>query len=349
MYSSLVSDTIEGAFIELIDGSIWAIKGFTHPKNGLICFPKYIPVLDGYRVKGIYRYNRLSGLSEMWSVIRDRYKHYISFSEVYDRVVPIIPLNMIKHFYSPVNKTLEVVRKTPSSPIYRDLRDFILLLCSEAGIPLSRIGISGSLLVGIVGEESDIDLVVYGREYGLKVYNALKRLHIRGVEVSRLTEKYILRLYQERVKDTKMLFKVFSSLESRKILQGIFRNRMYFIRLLKYDKQIEYGRLKFKSLGKVIVRAKIVDTSESIFTPCTYSIEVLEVAEGDRRALLAIKLYSLRGRFCELVWDGAEVLIQGRLEQCIDLDSDETYYQISVNDPGDIIIPIRREINPLQP
>ncbi len=349
MYQRLVDDIIEGAYVELVDGSIWAVKGFIHPREGLICFPKYIPVISGDRSKGIQRYIKLDGLSDMWSILRSRYRHFVTFSEAYDKIVPVIPFIFIKKIYSPIERTKRVIDEAPQSPIYRDLRDFILLLSAEGGIPLDRIGISGSLLIGLESEESDLDILVYGLEYGLKAYKALKSLHKKRVEVSRLTEKHILKLYRERVKDTKILFKVFYSLESRKMLQGVFRNRMYFIRLLRYDSKIKYGKIKYKGLGKVIVRAKVTDTSESIFTPCTYDIEVLEVAEGDRKALLAIKAYSMRGRFCELVWDGTEVLIQGRLERFIDLEKHEAYYQISVNDPGDIIIPIRRESNPLQP
>ena len=72
-----------------------------------------------------------------------------------------------------------------------------------------------------------------------------------------------------------MSFEDFVLVESRKAFQGKFMGTDYFIRFVKDWSEIseQYGDVCFKNSGYAKITAKIADSSDSLFTPCTYKLK----------------------------------------------------------------------------
>jgi predicted nucleotidyltransferase len=99
-------------------------------------------------------------------------------------------------------------------------------------------------------------------------------------------------------------------------LQGIFEGRDFFLRCVKDWQEVdeEYGVIQYKNVGYAKIKAKIVDDSEAIFTPCHYKIGNVKILQGSHVRELR-EIVSFRGRFCEQARKGEIVVAQGKLEE----------------------------------
>lgn len=132
-------------------------------------------------------------------------------------------------------------------------------------------GISGSILVKMHTQKSDIDLIVYDSKNCWRVYSALQELIESGeTPFKRYSLKDLHVLFNFRSRDAFINFKDFVVLESRKVLQGKFMGRDYFIRFVRDWNEIveDYGDVRYRNCGYANIEAVIVDESEAIFTPC---------------------------------------------------------------------------------
>jgi predicted nucleotidyltransferase len=85
--------------------------------------------------------------------------------------------------------------------------------------------------------------------------------------------------------------------------------------------------------GQQLVSGKVVDYSDSIFTPCEYLIEC------DSFPNLR-KLVSYRGRFTEQISKDMSFEALGRLEMVIDHRNNNQYMQLVMGErPTDYLIP----------
>jgi len=151
-------------------------------------------------------------------------------------------------------------------------------------------------------------------------------------------------LFDFRSKDTEMSFEDFEMVESRKAFQGMFMGTDYFIRFVKdwVETGEHYGDVCYTNSGYAKITAKIVDDSDSLFTPCTYSLRDVVVVEGSN--LPPIKeIVSFRGRFCKQVpsdqQEPTSVEVQGKVELCTDTRTKVRHYRIIIgNKPTDYMV-----------
>jgi predicted nucleotidyltransferase len=158
--------------------------------------------------------------------------------------------------------------------------------------------------------------------------------HVKAYSTEELRE-----LFKFRVRDTQVLFKDFVKAESRKSLQGKFKNREYFVRFVKHCSEIntEYGAVFYKNLGYAKIKAMIEDDSEAIFTPCSYKIKNVKILEGTHFPIEEIA--SFRGRFCEHARKDEIVIAQGKVEKVMNSKQDREFLRLLLgNKPSDYMI-----------
>ena len=88
----------------------------------------------------------------------------------------------------------------------------------------------------------------------------------------------------------------------------------------------------FKNLGRIDIKAQITDSTDSIFTPCSYRIEPLKIISSPTNqqqiSLNRInEVCSFRGRFCEQAVKDEIVLIKGKLEK-VKYKDEQEYFRI---------------------
>ena len=331
-------EPLEGDFLETVEGLIFDVKGVVHPHNAVIAYVRYVPHPTGKRVRGGRTYAKLYSLEDREAFLRRNYPQYLRPDPVFNETVQAVPLDRIARYYKPSEKLREMLFASKLDAVERAALELATLIRREAGIGLDSIGVTGSILVGLHSESSDIDLVVVGEQSARKAYEALRSLIAEGGSVRPYDAAGLRRLYEFRSKDTPLPFRAFAEMERKKVLQGLFKGRDFYVRLVKRSEEYgeRYGDKVYLPLGVQKVRAKVVDATDSIFTPCRYVVSEVEVLEGLRRARIR-EIVSLRGRFCELAGEGEHIIARGKLE-LVRCRSGESYYRLFLGRKGDYML-----------
>jgi predicted nucleotidyltransferase len=331
----------EGTFIKTRDYTIFEVKGLVHPPNKIVAFPRFILDSHGNRMHENRVYKKIYSISERFTFLEQKYPQYVVYDPVFDEKLCEVPIGDIKNVYKPINRLKRLRSSKKLDYLEATALHCLKILKEEADVPWSRMGVSGSLLVGMHIEKSDIDPVVYGVESCWKVHSALRKLLEEGDTPFKLYSLEDLRvLFDFRSKDTVMGFQDFVIVESRKIFQGKFMGRDYFIRFVKNWSEVDekYGEIQYRNAGYAKIEATVVDDSEAIFTPCKYKIEDVKVIEGPRLQPI-MEIASFRGRFCEQARKDERVIAQGKIEHVKDYRKGEEYYRMLIgNKPSDYMI-----------
>jgi len=324
----------EGDLIKTENHVIFDVKGLVHPPNKLIAFPRYIPSPQGTRRGQKDLYGKIYSFSERFEFLETNMPDLIVHDPVFDETMCEVSVETIQEHYEPIEK----LRLLRTSKELGELERKALQLAEElkeaADIPWSAIGISGSVLVGLYTATSDIDPVVYGVDNCRRAYAALETLLKDDASKFKPYSREELRvLFDFRSKDTIMSFEDFARVESRKAFQGMFDGTDYFIRFVKDWSQVnaQYGDVCYKNAGYAKITATIADDSEALFTPCTYRIENVKVAEGAKREPIR-EIVSFRGRFCKQVptnpKEPTTIEAQGKVEHVTNNKTGEQYYRL---------------------
>jgi predicted nucleotidyltransferase len=331
----------EGDLIETQHGLIFDVKGLVHPRTEIIAFIRYFPDISGEREKDSVRYEKVYSLEERFDLLASKFPQYLRYDSVIDEKLCKVPIQDIEKIYDPIKKLEEMSSSEDLDPLEQKVLNLAKLLRTNAGLALNSIGVSGSVLADLHTPSSDIDIIVYGSENCRKAYLAIEAmLKDSSLTIKPYTRRELQDLFAFRSKDTIVSFEDFVRTESRKLLQGKFDGADYFLRFVKDWNEVEeqYGDVTFKNLGYTRIKTRVIDTSESIFTPCTYVVEETKPLAGLKDVAIR-KIVSFRGRFCDQARKGETVVAQGKIEQVSDNRSHDQHFRLLIgNQPSDYII-----------
>jgi predicted nucleotidyltransferase len=331
----------EGDFIETYGGLIFDVKGFVHPPDRVVAFIRYFLDPEGERTKSRLSYGKVYSLSRRYALLKERFPRYLVYDPVFDETLCEVPVKDLKKRYDPLHKTRTLRRTKNPDALQSSALKLAELLKKEADVPWNTIGITGSILVGLHNSKSDIDLIIYGSDNSRKVHSSLRDLLTnRKTPLRPYDRDELERLFDFRSKDTETSFEDFVRTENRKVLQGKFGDKDYFIRFVKdwNELQESYGQVTYKNLGYATVAATIEDDAESIFTPCSYAVNNVRILKGSRFKELT-DIASFRGRFCEQARKGETVIAQGKVELLRDVLRGREYLRLLLgNNASDFMI-----------
>ena len=322
---------VEGFMLKLVSNAIFEVKGLIHPPGLLIAYPRYVPALGGQLVK-VYPW------IERFELLRGPFKAYVRFDPVLGDEFCEVPWRDVARLYDPVEALEELRKRDELDPVERDAVELAELLKEEANIPWRAIGLTGSIMLGLHKPSSDVDIVVYGRGEAMRAHEALRNLMSSGA-LRPYGPAELRKLHTFRSKDTPMEFDVFARVERRKVIQGFFGTREYFIRFVVSREPEPYGAVRFSRVGRATIRALVVGDEEAIFTPCSYEIADVEVLEGPELEPIRA-ICSFRGRFCEHAKRGEQVIARGKLELVMERGGRGWYRLVVGNEPGDFFKPL---------
>lgn len=327
---------VEGFFFKLKTNDIFYAKGVAHPVGSIVAYPKYVVDSGGDRIDlSGTKYRKISSVNEEYNYVVSNYAKYLKYDEFFCRNIVVVPVEDIFYIYNPIKKARDLLNIDLENFVVVDARDMVVDLIESTSV--YDIGLSGSILVDLHKKDSDIDIVVYGIDNGFKIYKYLQEVVDRNSEYRRYSKDFAKYLYLRRVKETPITFEQFFIQQSRKMLEGLFRNREYFIRLVKYPwEEFSYGSYKCRKLGKSLLKLRIIDARESIYTPCRYRVEVVEIIDGVKVENVE-EIYSLRGRFNEIAREDDIVEVFGTIEIVL-FRNGKSYYRIYLGDENDYMI-----------
>ncbi len=331
----------EGDLIRTSQGWIFDIKGLIHPPGKVVAFPRFFPQEKGERIQEGTTYSKVYVLSERYRMLKERFPQYLVVDPIFGERLCEVPKEDIRVHYDPVTRLEELRDSSRLGDLESAALHFSELLHKNAGVPWSKLGVSGSLLVKLPTPRSDVDLTVYGKANCLKVYDALESAMKNGeAGIRAYTLKELRVLYDFRSQDTRMPFDSFVRSECRKVLQGKFLQYDYFIRCIVDWNEVgeEYGDNVYRKAGYAKIRGTVLDDSEAIFTPCRYLVEDVHVLSGDGGSAVT-EVASFRGRFCEQAQNGESVVAQGKVEK-VQRKNGKVFFRLLLGGkPSDYLIP----------
>jgi predicted nucleotidyltransferase len=306
----------EGDLIKTISNVVFDVKGLVHPPKKVIAFPRFIPSPQGTRQGKEALYGKVYSLGDRFNYLQENHPDLIVFDPVFGETMCEVPINKISEHYQPQEKLASLRKGKNLSVLENKALRLATTLRDKTDLPWSAIGISGSIMAGLTNEKSDIDPLVYGIENSRKAYAALKELFTTADSGFKpYSREELQTLFNFRLKDTQMSFEDFEKAESRKAFQGMFMGTDYFIRFVKdwNETSDQYGDVCYKNSGYAKITANIADSSDALFTPCTYKLKDVSILEGLKLTPIT-EIVSFRGRFCEQATVGEKIEAQGKVE-----------------------------------
>ena len=307
----------EGDMLETNNNIFFDVKGIVHPSTKVIAFIRYVPDANGSRIKDGKHYSKYYALSKRYDLLKTEYPQYLVKDPVFNTLLCEVPKKDIKKHYQPDRGLAKLRKKVNPDEAETVALRFMEILQENSGVQWSNLGISGSILVNLQEQSSDIDLIVYGTKSSYRVAETMK---VMLADKSNPIKAYDLEglkdLFDFRSKDTNVSFENFVRTDSRKISHGKFMGKDFFIRFIKGRNEIseQYGDIIYKPEGNAKIKATIVNDSEALFTPCTYGLNKVQIIQGINVGPIE-EIVSFRGRFCEQAKNGEKVIANGKVER----------------------------------
>ncbi len=208
------------------------------------------------------------------------------------RVCGLIPSRIERHFSAQAR--LQEIVSAPASPLEERVGVLLeLLQLDPAGI-----GITGSLLVGLQTDRSDIDLLFYRREAFARARSKLRQ----ALEAGRIAEPDWWTCYRRR--GCFLPFDRYLWHERRKFTKGAFRGTKFDLLLVEpAAERAAFEGGPWRSAGTVQLEANVTWADGFAF-PARYRIDHPEVSE--------ILVFS--ATYFGQAWPGEPVRVRGRLE-----------------------------------
>lgn len=316
MYLAMVF--LEGYYV-VVRGDIFAVKGVLHPDWGVIAVPTYIRSSEGCR--------RIRSYREAITYLQTSYPEYLVKLDFTGQVTPAVPLEDIENVYNPLEF------RESSTEAGLDAHALKNMIESMADID---VGVSGSILLKLDDKDSDIDLVVYGLEAGERFYKALRELRMKRILKTVNSSNWIT----ETRSDSKLSVADWMKIEVRKILTGIYKDRLYTAKIVpSIDEYWEDVSQKVFEIGRARIICSVIGSRFGKTTPNMYNVKTVQVLEGGLEASMVSSIMSMRSRFSEIAEEGEEIEVEGRLEKIIKPACREEYRIFLGNDERDKIIP----------
>ena len=325
-----MQEIVEGFAVETKDDLIFTVKGLIHPPDRVIAYLRYLPDPQGDRERGGARYRRVYHFEEQQRILA-HYPDYVRHDPIFGTRLQGTPRQCIRAVYDPRHCLASLLERGPADTVEEHALGLAGLLQEVAEVSWDNLGVSGSVLIGMHRQDSDIDLIVYGEGAGRAVHRALSHLlHDPAGPVRRPNREEMAALHAAHRPDTPLSFADFFRLQTRKVNEGRFRGRQYFVRFVKQPAEVgeRYGDRRFETLGRATIRARVTNDRDAIFTPCRYAIADVAFLDGPHVTDLQ-EVASFRGRFSEQVRAGEWAIAQGSLERVVPA-SGSTYHRLIV-------------------
>ena len=298
-------DPILRDFFITKEGWIFSVSDYFHPAEGIRSILRYVPDPNGERVskEDQKSYHKLD-FNESFQYLKKSHKEWIF-------EVCLVPRDEIVRVLKPNDAVSDILSKKHSFPAAFEL----IHRFKDACIPVSSMGISGSILPGLDDDSSDIDFVVYGNDWFL-AKESLKRMKETDVskpetadfKISKLDDAMWHTVYNKR--KSPLSFEDFFEHEIRKGNRGMIlrnggqRNVYFDLLFVRSFDQIHFPILRGIDTFKTEIEAIVTDASFSFDNPAIYLIEHEEIDE----------IYSYTHTYAGQALEGETVRARGVVE-----------------------------------
>lgn len=305
-------------FIVSEDGLVFSVVSYVHPKEMVLAFLRFIPLEESLIKAG--------STSESFKYLEENFSDYVFYSDCHDAKLQGVPKNKIRRHINPCEFLKKLLKKKDVDAHEEKIKKLAELLSQRSGVPIEKLGVTGSVLVGAHTASSDIDLVVYGLDNFEKVRGVVVecKMPIHNLSVEELRSAYDKRFPTSK----ELSFEEFCFHEQRKFNSGVFEGKKFDVLYTRDLSEVEglWGDTRYLRLGAAYFTGKVVDDSLAFDYPAVYVVSGECVLDGESYSVSAIA--SFTHTYVGQVFKGEKVKASGILEE---VDSPNgVYYRLLV-------------------
>ena len=311
------------------DGFIMNTFGYEHPEDRVFAFLKYIPAKykELFNVEMLERTWRLGGnklfraeklytaknYQTFIEAFRKNFPDYLYFCPYRNKELITAPLDRIQQVFVPKDRLVWLENLPKKDKLQQTALELIKLISKESTVPVSDLGIHGSIALQMHAPESDIDFVVYGTENFRLVEEAIARLVNLG----------------------KLSYIAGNRIEAARKFQGRYQGKIFMYNATKKPEQVKekYGAYRYVPLEPVRFQATVSDDTENMYRPSTYKITSYKPLDDQSELDLdkiPVQVTSNIGLYRNVARCGSEIKVSGKLERVESTASNEVFYQVVV-------------------
>ena len=235
-------------YILSVDGLLFNVLGYDHPQGRTACHLRYV---GGKKWTGSY-HDALDFLRLNHPVYIDPGQGLIS-----------VPHDRVSESYQPDDGLRRIVGSDDRNRNEETAVTIATHLARHLQVPFDHFGVTDSLLWGHGHDDSDVDLVVYGRPAAQSIL-ALGHALFEHADFEPFPQAAFTKPAQPELTDNE-----FSQLCQRKANLGYFQGRRFSLRAVrKADELPQDGQ--WKTVARRCCQLDITDNSESLFFPAVY-------------------------------------------------------------------------------
>lgn len=245
-------------FLITKDDWIFAVSDYFHPR-GIRSTLRYVPDENGERELNGIRYKKYD-FDVAFDFMRKNRPEWVED-------VHVVPESAIKTVLRPT----EVVDRLAES----DTRiAAIVSTLEDAGVPGSKMGVTGSFLPGLQNEGSDVDFVVYGRDW-FTARDAIKTAKLSGGPIEDIDANMWRKIYNKRIPE--ISFEEFVLHEKRKGNRGMVEGTYFDLLFVRDWEQIKEPVRRGKDVGRMKIEAEVTNADLAFDSPSVYKVEHEEI------------------------------------------------------------------------
>jgi len=333
-------------------GIIFCVIGYSHPPHKIIAYPKYMPAFHSNElwIRGTIHYRRITKyytpkeIRSWGSYLKQVKAFYEEYDYFYNTQLIKVPKEAIMEYLEPKKGLNNIIHHGPQDHLEHKALNLVFLLAQNSGLPTSSFGISGSILLRMHHERSDIDIIVYGLRGGWLVKQAIIELS-KQATIMNLPRPEVEKTLTILCKNCGIPYEHAVKVVKRRWRRGVYEGTLFSItpvfsetEVLKYN---VYGKRIYRNVKPVTIDAEVTNNTLSIIYPSIYEVKVQRVyGAGEIEAKDIKYIVSYNSIFLGLFDVGERVKATGILQQVIDLEDNITYYHVLIGsreEPGFIV------------
>jgi len=245
-------------FIETAEGLIFAVVAEGNEHGKVLCFLRYVKDNAGWKKVSTEPAN---------AFLANYHPVYLHYSPTLDAHLHAVAIERIIKHHQPKQRLQHIMQSDQQDAIERDLFQLCELL-QQYGLDLSKVGITGSLLVGVQNKNSDIDLVCYGRAV-FHQCRAITSELIEQEQLQALNDNDWQQSYQRR--SCELSFADYVWHERRKNNKAVINGRKFDLNFI--DDSARSESPGFQKCGAITLQCAVIDDTHAFDYPAEFKID----------------------------------------------------------------------------
>ncbi|MDP2097226.1 MAG: hypothetical protein U1D70_16055 [Methylobacter sp.] len=245
-------------FIETAEGLIFALVAPGLEANKALCFLRYVQEPSGWKKVTTEQANAL---------LQQQHPDYLHYSPVLDAQLHAVATDKIIKHHQPKQRLQQLMQTKRHDEVERDLFRLCALF-QQHGLDLAHIGVTGSVLIGVQNQHSDLDLVCYNRAVFHQCRTLTQQLIAQGL-LQDLTHEDWQQSYQRR--SCALSFADYARHERRKGNKAIINGRKFDLSFI--DHAASENTVNYQKCGAIVLQCRITDDTYSFDYPAEFKID----------------------------------------------------------------------------